>query len=145
MQYRSCFLLSNSAFSSKSGIRYRQYSNLINLAKGVIPSSIDSISITEMKKFKMNIEPDSNYVSNIHDFDFYFDIKDPTIVYVLDANTRQFLGKLMINYNVDDLEDCGIFELKADLTDIDISDNISHDNDNDNFYQDSIDIEPVYN
>lgn len=143
MQYRSCFLLSNSAFSSKSGIRYRQYSNLINLAKGVIPSSIDSISITEMKKFKMNIEPDSNYVSNIHDFDFYFDIKDPTIVYVLDANTRQFLGKLMINYNVDDLEDCGIFELKADLTDIDISDNISHDNDN--FYQDSIDIEPVYN
>nr|QGW49156.1 hypothetical protein [Chrysodeixis includens nucleopolyhedrovirus]QGW49296.1 hypothetical protein [Chrysodeixis includens nucleopolyhedrovirus]QGW49436.1 hypothetical protein [Chrysodeixis includens nucleopolyhedrovirus]QGW49576.1 hypothetical protein [Chrysodeixis includens nucleopolyhedrovirus]QGW49716.1 hypothetical protein [Chrysodeixis includens nucleopolyhedrovirus] len=143
MQYRSCFLLSNSAFSSKSGIRYRQYSNLINLAKGVIPSSIDSISITEMKKFKMNIEPDSNYVSNIHDFDFYFDNKDPTIVYVLDANTRQFLGKLMINYNVDDLEDCGIFELKADLTDIDISDNISHDNDN--FYQDSIDIEPVYN
>ncbi|AAY83954.1 ORF-23 peptide [Chrysodeixis chalcites nucleopolyhedrovirus] len=136
MEYRSCYLLSNSAFSSKSGVRFKQYKNLMNLAKGLIPSSIEPISIIELEKFKMIIEPDTNYVSNIHDFHFYTDNKDFTVVHVLDANTRQFLGKLIINYNIDDADDHGIFGLVADLAN-------DNSDDNDNVYQDSLDIEPI--
>nr|QBI90246.1 hypothetical protein [Trichoplusia ni single nucleopolyhedrovirus] len=142
MEYQSRYLLSNTAFSSKSGIRFTHYNNLINLAKGVIPSPIDPISIVELKKFNMIIEPDSNYVSNIHDFSLYFDNKNPNYVYVLEANTRQFLGRLEIIYNVHDAEDGGNFELVADLASIDNSENLCDNNDS-GVYHDNIDIEPV--
>lgn len=97
MEYSTGELLKNASFSAKHYNRFDHYMTLLNLAKGVVSSGIDVASIKELEKLNFKIDPLTDYITNVFDYDMYIKDGSPDVIHVVDAIQKRQVGTLTVD------------------------------------------------
>jgi hypothetical protein len=104
MEFNTSDLLKNASFSAKHYRKFDHYMTLINLAKGLVPPKLNVESLKELEKLNLQIDPLTDYVTNIFDYQLYIRDNKPDVVHVLDATTKECVGTFTVNVNGDELQ-----------------------------------------
>ncbi|AAQ11173.1 hypothetical protein [Mamestra configurata nucleopolyhedrovirus A] len=104
MEFSTSDLLQNASYSAKHYCKFEHYMTLINLAKGIVPVTLNVESLKELEKVHLKIDPLTDYVTNIFDYALYIRDNKPEVVYVINASNKQCVGTLAVNLNGDQLQ-----------------------------------------
>ncbi|AIE47851.1 ac26-like protein [Peridroma alphabaculovirus] len=97
MEFTTSDLLKNTSFSAKHHHKFVHYMTLHQLAKGLVPQTLTIESLKELEKLNFQIDPLTDYITNIFDYDLYISNNDPSTVHVVAAGTKNRLGTLAVN------------------------------------------------
>ncbi|AUV65400.1 hypothetical protein [Alphabaculovirus myunipunctae] len=96
MEFTTSNLLKNAPYSAKHYRKFEHYMTLINLSKGIVPTTIDVDSLRELEKFNFRIDKLTDYITNIFEYSLYVKHDSPDLIYVYDANKNN-LGTIKVN------------------------------------------------
>ncbi|ACI28846.1 agip145 [Agrotis ipsilon multiple nucleopolyhedrovirus] len=103
MEFNTRDLLKNASFSAKHYNRFDHYMTLLNLSKGIVPAAVSVESIKELEKLNFKIDPLTDYITNIFDYDLYIKDGSPHIIYVQEVGTKQPVGTINVEMFGEDL------------------------------------------
>lgn len=99
MEFTTSDLLKNASFSSKLYHRFDHYMTLLNLCKGVVSANINVDSVKQLEKLNLNVDPLTDYVTNIFDYDMYIKDGKPDTIYVVDAADKIIVGTISVDFS----------------------------------------------
>ncbi|AYN45073.1 se113 [Alphabaculovirus alterspexiguae] len=103
MDFSTVNLLKNASYSAKHYNRFAHYMTMINLSKGVV-ANIDMLSLKELEKVHLKIDPLTDYITNIFEYDMYIEKDTPEKIYIVDVNDKQCVGVINADFNGDNIK-----------------------------------------
>lgn len=97
MEFKTSDLLKNASYSAKHYKSFTHYITLLNLCKGVVPTTVDVESINQLEKLNFNIDPLTDYITNIFDYNMYIKDGTPDVIYVVKVADKQCTGTLKVD------------------------------------------------
>ncbi|AAZ38304.1 ORF-138 [Agrotis segetum nucleopolyhedrovirus A] len=104
MEFTTRNLLKNASYSAKQYNRFVHYMTLINLAKGVVSNSVNVESIKALEKLHYKIDPLTDYIINIFDYDMYIKDGEPSIIYVVETSSKRCVGTLAVDLSGENIQ-----------------------------------------
>nr|ADV91359.1 hypothetical protein Sf126 [Spodoptera frugiperda multiple nucleopolyhedrovirus]AFH59070.1 hypothetical protein Sf126 [Spodoptera frugiperda multiple nucleopolyhedrovirus]QED40326.1 hypothetical protein [Spodoptera frugiperda multiple nucleopolyhedrovirus]QRN46239.1 Sf126 [Spodoptera frugiperda multiple nucleopolyhedrovirus] len=104
MEFTTGDLLKNTSYSSKHYKRFDHYMTLINFCKGVISNNVHVDSVKQLEKLNLRVDPLTDYITNIFDYDMY--IKDGNVdtIYVMKVEDKSIAGTISVDFTNDDIK-----------------------------------------
>jgi Protein of unknown function (DUF424) len=96
MKYSCGDLLKHAPFSSRLKLSFHQYVTIMNLSKGVVPSSADADTVQRLVQFGFNVDPATNYIINILDYDMLVADDDLLTIHVVRSANKEPVGTLHV-------------------------------------------------
>ncbi|AIZ48692.1 asb135 [Agrotis segetum nucleopolyhedrovirus B] len=103
MEFTTRDLLKNASFSAKHYSRFAHYMTLLNLSKGIVPANVNVESIKELEKLNFKIDPLTDHITNIFDYNLYIKDNSPHLIYVQEVGSKQLIGTIKVEMFGDDL------------------------------------------
>ena len=103
MDFSTINLLKNASYSAKHYNRFTHYMTMINLSKGIV-ANIDVESIKELEKVHLKIDPLTDYITNIFEYDMYIEKDTPEKIYIVDVNDKQCIGIINADLNGENIK-----------------------------------------
>jgi Protein of unknown function (DUF424) len=104
MEFTTNQLLKNAPFSAKQYHKFQHYMTLINLAKGIVPVALSVASLRELEKVGFKIDPLTDYITNIFDYDLYIKDGAPDVIYVVDVHKKITCGTVDVDFGAEQLQ-----------------------------------------
>ncbi|AAF33654.1 Unknown (Ac26) [Spodoptera exigua multiple nucleopolyhedrovirus] len=114
MEFTTSDLLKNASFSSKLYNRFDHYMTLLNLCKGVVSANINIDSVKQLEKLNLIVDPLTDYVTNIFDYDMYIKDGKPDTIYVVNVADKTVIGTISVDFS--SFNDNLIFNVSANDT-----------------------------
>ncbi|QEI03563.1 hypothetical protein [Spodoptera cosmioides nucleopolyhedrovirus] len=102
MEFTTSELLKNASFSSKQYHRFDHYMTLLNLCKGVVTTNINVDSVKQLEKLNLRVDPLTDYITNIFDYDMYIKDGKPDTIYVVKAADKIIVGTISVDFSSND-------------------------------------------
>lgn len=102
MDFTTSDLLKNASFSSKHYPRFDHYMTLLNLCKGVVSTNIDVESVKQLDKLNLRVDPLTDYITNIFDYDMYIKDGTPDTIYVMNVSEKSIVGTISVDFSNED-------------------------------------------
>ncbi|AXS67678.1 ac26-like protein [Cryptophlebia peltastica nucleopolyhedrovirus] len=90
-------LLTKQQLLSKLPFKFSQYIDILNLTKGVISKNILPCFINELNKIpRIDLDPDTRFIKNAFDYNYYIKENDISKIYVVDAETKVCISQITV-------------------------------------------------